>query len=107
MSFQIRFQGDVPHSRRIAAECERTCDQLRAEFPEALTFEVSLGRTGEGFDAHVHVTGRQVSVAASARVRTLAEALHAAFARTERQLRKHHDKRIFARRREVQRPAWV
>lgn len=103
MSFQIRFQGDVPHSRRVAAECELICDQLSVEFPEASSFEVSLGRTGEQFDVHVHVTGRHVSLAAKAQQRVLGEALHAAFTRTERQLRKHHDKQIFARRREVHR----
>jgi ribosome-associated translation inhibitor RaiA len=105
MSFQIRFQGDVPHSRWLTAECEASCDQLRAEFPEILSFEVSLSRTGEQFEVHVHVTGRQISLAAKAQRRSLGEALHAAFARTERQLRKRHDKQIFARRRETQRYA--
>jgi ribosomal subunit interface protein len=100
MSFQIRFQGDVPHSRRISAECELTCDQLAREFPEAQSFEVSLARAREKYDVHVHVTGRNVSLAAKAQQRALGEALHAAFAKAERQLRKHHDKRIFARRRE-------
>jgi ribosome-associated translation inhibitor RaiA len=105
MSFQIRFQGDVPHSRWLTAECQACCDQLRAEFPEILSFEVSLCRAGEQFEVHVHVTGRQVSLAARARARSPGEALHPAFARAERQLRKRHDKQIFARRRDGQRYA--
>jgi len=108
MSFRIRFQGDVPHSRQVGAECEGICAQLSAGFPEASSFEVSLGRTGVQFDVHVHVTGRHVSLAAKARQRVLGEALHAAFARAERQLRKRHDKQIYVRRREVQRQTgWI
>jgi len=105
MSFQIRFLGDVPHLRGLDAECRATCDRLAAEFPEALGFEVSLGRAGDEFEVHVHVTGRGVSLAARAHQRALGEALHDAFARTERQLRRRHDRRVFARRRENPRHA--
>jgi len=105
MSFRIRFQGDVPHSRHLTTECEASCDHLRAEFPEALSFEVALSRTGEQFEVHVHVTGRHVSLAARAQDRSLPDTLRGAFARIERQLRKHHDRLIFARRRDTFRHA--
>jgi ribosome-associated translation inhibitor RaiA len=99
MSFQIRFHGDVPHSRNFAAECERICNQLSAEFPEAHSFEVSLHREREAFAARVHVSGKRVSLASQASHRSPGEAAHDALAKAERQLRRHHDKQIFERRR--------
>jgi ribosome-associated translation inhibitor RaiA len=99
MTFQIRFQGDVPHSRRLAAECESICNQLQADFPETTKFEVSLSRERERYAAHVHVKGKHMSLTSRANHRSLGEAAHGAFAKTERQLRRQHDKRIFGRRR--------
>ncbi len=101
MSFRIHFQ-DVPHSDSIREECEATAGALRAEFPETSKVEVTLTHTGEDHSTHVHVTGKDLDLASRAESRELREALNEAFERVRKQLRKHHDKVIFGRRREAQ-----
>lgn len=101
MSFRVHFQ-DVPPSERIRAECEELASHLGSEFPETDKFEVTIRRSGENFATHLHVTGKQVSVNSSAESRGMRETLQEAFERAHRQLRKHHDKVIFTRRREAQ-----
>jgi len=102
MNFRIHFH-DVPHSDEIKQECERLVDSLQQEFPETSKFEVSLNHTGEEHETHMHVTGKDLEVAAKANGRELRDSIAEAFERLRRQLRKHHDKQIFARRRGAQR----
>ena len=101
MSLQIRFR-DVPPSNKAKGECEELARGLEAEFPETDKFEVTVSRTGELYETHLHVTGRHVSVNASAESRELHETLVETFDKAHTQLRKHHDKQIFGRRREGQ-----
>jgi ribosome-associated translation inhibitor RaiA len=105
MTFRMSFQGDVPHSRRVEAWCRELAQGLQVDFPEAHKFEVCVSRSGTEHEAHVHVVGKDLKVAASAHRRALHEAVGEALTRAERQLRKRHDKQIFVRRREAQRTA--
>jgi len=98
MTFSIHF-GDLPHSSRLRNECERVAHELRSEFPEALKCDVRLQRSGVKHEAHVHVTGKSVDVAATSSQRGIHESVSECFERARRQLRKHHDKKIFAQRR--------
>ena len=98
MSFQIHFH-DVPHSESIRRNCERWAALLTEEFPETSKYEVTLSHSKGDHAAHVHVTGKDIDVAAAAEKRELSEAVTEGFERLRRQLRKHHDKQIFARRR--------
>jgi len=98
MTFSIHF-GDLPHSDRLRSECERVAEELRSEFPEALKVEVKLHKSGENHEAHLHVTGKSVDVAATSSHRGLHESVSECFERARRQLRKHHDKVVFERRR--------
>ena len=76
---------------------------LAEEFHEVTRFEITLLQDGAGYAAHGHVTGKGEDVGAQATAKELLPAAEALLDKLERQLRKHHDKRIFALRREAQR----
>ena len=101
MSFRIHFQ-DVEHEESVREEAERLTGQLQEEFPETAKFEVTVSLSGEEYSTHLHVTGKHISVNSSAESRELRETLAEAYEKAHRQLRKHHDKTIFGRRREGQ-----
>ena len=98
MSFRIHFQ-DVPHSDAIREECEQLASSLQDDFPETSKCEVTVTHTGEEKELHLHITGKDIDVAARAHARDLRETMVDAFDRVRKQLRKHHDKQIFSRRR--------
>jgi ribosome-associated translation inhibitor RaiA len=98
MSFRIQFH-DVPHSDAIRQECEDLASALLEEFPETSKCEVTVSHAGDEKELHLHVTGKDVDLAARAQARELRETVTEAFDRVRRQLRKHHDKQIFSRRR--------
>ncbi len=98
MSFRIHFH-DVPHSDSIRDECEQLAGALREEFPETSKCEVTVTHAGEQHELHLHVTGKDIDLVARAQARELRETVGEAFERVRRQLRKHHDKQIFSRRR--------
>lgn len=104
MSLRIHFHG-LRQSEAVKRECERLVSELRDEFPGTSKFEVSLGLSGEDHQTNVHITGKDLDVASSSRGRELRDSITAAFERVRRQLRKHHDKQIFSRRRESHRAA--
>jgi len=76
---------------------------LAAEFPEIVRIEVTLAPDGVGFTAHGHVTGSHIDVATHAAATKLLPAAEQLCVKLERQLRRVHDKRIFAKRRQAQR----
>ena len=83
---------------------EKRLAALADEFPEVTRFEITLSEDGAGFSAHGHVTGKSTEVAPhSAAASEARPALDSLLDRIERQLRRVHDKRIFAQRREAQR----
>ena len=99
MSLRIHFQ-DLPHSDSIKDECERRVGDIETEFPETSKIEVTVSHAKGEHETHVHITGKELELAASARNRELLGALEEAFDKLHRQLRKHHDKQIFGRRRD-------
>ena len=103
MTIRLHFH-DVPTSDFVRGECEQFAADLQQEFPEASKFEISMTHTGEEKELHLHITGRDLEVAAKAHGRDLRETLRDAFVRVRKQLRKHHDKQIFSRRRAAQKP---
>ena len=98
MNVRIDFRG-VEHSERVREECERAASALEQEFPEMQSCDVHISHDGVHHEANVHVTGKGVDFAASASERELYDAVHEALERARKQLRKHHDKQIFSRRR--------
>lgn len=100
MPFRVNFR-DTPHSEVIQGECEALAQGLRGEFPETSRVEVTLGHERDEYEAHVHVTGKDIDLAARAKSReSLVVAAREAFHRAHAQLRKHHDKTIFKSRRD-------
>ena len=99
MSLRIHFQ-DLPHTDAIKDECERRVGAIETEFPETSKFEVTLSHAKGEHEMHVHITGKELEFAARARSRELLSAIEEAFDKLHRQLRKHHDKQIFGRRRD-------
>jgi ribosome-associated translation inhibitor RaiA len=100
MPFRMNFR-DTPHSELIHGECEGLAQTLRDEFPETTRVEVTVGHERDEYEAHVHVTGRDIDMAARSKSRdSLLVAAREAFTKAHAQLRKHHDKQIFKPRRE-------
>jgi len=72
---------------------------LAADFPEPTHIEVTLAPDGTGFTAHAHVTGRATDLAASAAGAELGLAADRLLDKLVHQLRRAHEKRLFASRR--------
>ncbi len=101
-SVMISFK-DLPADERVREEVEQRCRQLAEEFPETTRFEITLAPDGAGHTAHGRVTGKLIEVATHAEAMEIAQAAGQLLDRVQRQLRRVHDKRIFAPRREAQR----
>jgi ribosome-associated translation inhibitor RaiA len=102
MNLRVHFHG-MHHSANLHSECEHLCEGLGTEFPEALRFEVTLRHDASQYETIVHVTGKEIDLAAHASGPELRPLLTEAFERARRQLRKHHDKLVFERRRKAAR----
>lgn len=94
---------DLEADERVRETIEKRCTQLAQEFPEVTRFEINLAEDGAGYAVHGHVTGKGRDVGAQADASELAPAADRLLEKLERQLRKSHDKQIFAQRREAQR----
>ena len=94
---------DLDPGERLRERLEERCRALAVEFPETTHFEIALAADGAGFTAHGHVTGDHTEVAAQATAAEPAPAADKLMDALERQLRRLHDKKIFARRRSAQR----
>jgi ribosome-associated translation inhibitor RaiA len=92
---------DTEHSQEIQGECEALAQGVRDEFPETSRVEVTVGHDRGEYEAHVHVTGKDIDLAASAKSRdSIVNAAREAFHKAHAQLRKHHDKAVFKHRRD-------
>jgi len=98
----IHFK-DVPNSEKVREAMETRCAHLASEFEEVTRFEISFSPLGAEVEAHGHATGKNTNVATHASGKNLRAAGDAVLEKIERQLRKSHDKRIFAQRRDAQR----
>ncbi len=94
---------DLPADERLREAIEKRCAHLAEEFQEITRVEVTLSEDGGGFTAHGHVTGKNTDVATQAVGSELGQAADRLLDKVERQLRRAHDKRIFALRRDAQR----
>jgi ribosomal subunit interface protein len=94
---------EVEEDEPLREFIEKKGEDLRNEFREVSKIEVSLAPNGVGFIANGHVTGKGTDIATHAEANEPTLAADSVFDKVERQLRKIHDKRIFAQRREAQR----
>ncbi len=101
-SVVIHFR-EVEQDEPLREFIEKKGEHLGNEFPEVSKIEISLAPNGAGFIANGHVTGKGIDIATHAEASELSPAVDSVFDKVGRQLRKIHDKRIFAQRREAQR----
>jgi len=101
-SVVIHFR-EVEQDEPLREFIEKKGEHLGNEFREVSKIEISIGPNGAGFIANGHVTGKGTDIATQVKASELTPAVDSVFDKVERQLRKHHDKRIFAQRREAQR----
>ena len=94
---------DVEIDEMVRDSVHRRCDHLADEFHEVSRFELTISENGAGFSVHGHATGKNTDVATHAAAGAARTASDQVLDKIERQLRRVHDKRIFARRREAQR----
>ena len=98
---KISFK-DMQADENVREREEKLCHTLAAEFEEPTHIELTLAEDGVAFSAHVHATGR-AELAAAATAPELLLAADRALDRLEKALRRVHDKRLFAPRREAKR----
>ena len=94
---------DMPVQDEVRDAVELRCRALAEEFPELTHVEVTLAPDGSGHSASGRVTGRQTELATHAAAPEPGHAADRLLDTLRQQLRRSHDKRIFARRREAQR----
>ena len=88
---------------RMRASIERRCQTLAEEFQEVSRFEFTLTLEGAGYQVHGHATGKNTDIATHADATDPGPAADMVIDKIAKQLRKNHDKRIFAQRRDAQR----
>lgn len=88
---------------RVRSSIERRCSALAEEFHEVTRFEFTLTEAGAGYEVHGHATGKNTDVATQADASEPGPAADLVLDRIAKQLRRNHDKRIFAQRRDAQR----
>jgi ribosome-associated translation inhibitor RaiA len=94
---------DLDLDERVRNSIERRCEQLAEEFREVARFELAITEAGAGFNVHGHATGKHTDVATHADASEPGPAADRVLDKIEKQLRRVHDKRIFAQRRDAQR----
>jgi ribosome-associated translation inhibitor RaiA len=94
---------DMPVDDDLRDAIEERCRALADEFPELTHVEVTLTPDGVGHHASGRVTGKQTELAAHAMATETGRAADQLLDTLRHQVRKSHDKRIFARRRAAQR----
>jgi ribosomal subunit interface protein len=82
---------------------ERRCEHLAEEFPEVSRVEISAHEDGTGFQVQGHATGKNTDSVAHDAASEVMPAVDSVLDKLKRHLRKAHDKRIFAQRRDAQR----
>ena len=98
----IHFR-DEEIEEEVREVMEKRCRHLADEFPEVTRLEVTLSPDGVGHAASGHAVGKSTEVATHAQGDEPRSALDRVLHKMRHQLRRTHDKRIFARRRTARR----
>jgi ribosomal subunit interface protein len=94
---------DLDVEEDVRTSIEKRCAHLAEEFREVARFEITISENGAGFLVNGHATGKNTDVATHADASQPGPAADRVLDKIEKQLRKVHDKRIFAQRRDAQR----
>jgi ribosomal subunit interface protein len=98
----VAFHFDVEITDELRETIDKRCAALSEEFPEITHIEIGLSEDGAGFEASGHVTGKNTEVAGHGSGPEAGVAADQLLDTLRTRLRKLHDKRIFAKRREAQ-----
>jgi len=90
---------DVEVDEALRTWIERRCEALLDEFPEVTHLELSVAQDGLGLSASGRVTGKRTDLGTHATAPEPRPVVAGVLARLRHQLRRTHDKRIFAARR--------
>ena len=96
----VRFK-DFANNHEVREILETRCHHLAQEFPETSHYELTLSLDSDDVTAHVHVSGKRTQTASHATASDMRQAGELALDKLERELRRHHDKRIFTPRRDA------
>jgi ribosome-associated translation inhibitor RaiA len=92
---------DLEADEEVREQVAKRLRVLAEEFPEPTHIEVTLAPDGAGFSAHAHVTGRATDVATAAKGAELGLAADRLLDKLAQKLRRAHEKRLFAARRDA------
>ena len=98
----VRFK-DFANNLEVREILEARCHHLAEEFPETSHYELTLSLDNDDVSVHAHVSGKHTQIASHASAGDMRQAAELALDKLERELRREHDKKIFAPRREAQR----
>jgi len=98
----IRFKN-IEQDDEIRSHLQRRLQQISDDFPETSRCELNLLADSDQFTAHAHATGKRIDLAAHAASDNVRAAGESALGKLVRELRRHHDKQIFMRRRAARR----
>lgn len=99
----VIYFKDLEQNDLLNEALEKRCHHLAEEFPETTRYEITISLDRNEVNAQAHVTGKNTSIASRAAADNQRQAAETALDKLERELRKEHDKRIFAARREAKR----
>jgi ribosome-associated translation inhibitor RaiA len=92
---------DLDVDEPLRENLEKRCLALTSEFPEVTRVELTLHPDGDGHSATGHATGKDTQVATRASAGEIAFAADQVLDKLKQKLRRSHDKKIFAHRREA------
>jgi len=96
----ISFKDMAP-DEALRGSIEKRCNALAEEFPETLRYELTVSPDGAGHVTHARVSGGSIHIDTHGSAIEMGLAADKALEKVEHQLRRIHDKRVFARRREA------
>lgn len=98
----IHWKG-LPSEEDVHDHLADRCRHIASEFPETDRYELRIEPNRREVQCHGHVNGKRTQVAAHTEsLPTARQAADSVLDKLERELRREHDKRIFARRRRAQ-----
>ena len=97
----IRF-NHMSKDDEVQTHLQQRIHHLANEFPETAHYELSLSPNAGDIRADVYVSGRGTHIAAHASQPDFRQAGEQLLNKLQRELRRHHDKRIFSQRRGAQ-----
>ena len=92
---------DLETDEQLREHLAQRCQALTGEFPEVTRVELTLTADGDAHSAHGHATGKETEAATRATAEEIGLAADQVLDKLKAMLRRSHDKKIFAHRRQA------